>query len=158
MGKSTLLNALLYTSPPPTPSDSPDAPRERRRRPTVRNAKLPRGLKAIASSKPGETRKISFYQLSSKAVDSRKVSLLLVDLPGYGFSFAKQEQAQQWKSLMESYLLDRGKSLKRILLLIDARHGMKKADIEFLESLQNSLYQTKADGPKTTKVGVALLY
>jgi GTP-binding protein EngB required for normal cell division len=58
---------------------------------------------------------------------------------------------------MESYLLDRGKSLKRILLLIDARHGMKKADIEFLESLQNSLYQTKADGPKTTKVGVALL-
>ena len=79
-------------------------------------------------------------------MDSKRLSLLLIDLPGYGFAHASQEQAQQWQSLMESFVLERGKSLKRVLLLIDARHGMKKADIDFLTSLQASLYQGKGEG------------
>ena len=46
---------------------------------------------------------------------------------------------------MESYILNRGKALKRILFLIDSRHGMKKADIEFMTSLQDSLYDKKSN-------------
>jgi GTP-binding protein len=148
VGKSTLLNALLYREAQ-SPSDDP-LPFRKRVRPTSRTAKLPKGLKAATSSKPGETRRLSFYQLSSK-VDSSNVSLLLVDLPGYGFAYASEDQAKQWQSLMEFYILDGRKSLKRILLLIDSRHGMKKADIDFLESLQRLLYQ-KTDG-KSRKVG-----
>lgn len=110
---------------------------------TSRTAKLPKGLKAITSAKPGETRVISFYQLSAK-VDETKVSLVLVDLPGYGFAFASEEKAKEWQTLMKSYILGRGKPLKRILLLIDSRHGMKKADLEFLESLQTALLDTSS--------------
>ena len=66
------------------------------------------------------------------------MSMLLVDLPGYGFAFASEEKAIEWQSLMKSYILGRGKSLKRILLLVDARHGMKRADVDFLESMQGS--------------------
>eukprot|EP00980_Cylindrotheca_fusiformis_P004194 scaffold912_cov119-Cylindrotheca_fusiformis.AAC.10 len=148
VGKSTLLNALLYgnwTSPAETATN--DAPV--RKRPTGRTAKLPKGLKAITSSKPGETRVLNFYQLSSlcslpsgkKKQQTTKISLLLVDLPGYGFAYATQDKIEGWKQAMQDYILHRGKPLKRILLLIDARHGMKAADFEFMESLQTALYQ-----------------
>ena len=123
----------------------------RRLRPSSRGAKLPRGIKAATSPKPGETRAISFYQLSAK-VDTTRLSLLLVDLPGYGFAFASEEKANEWQSLMKAYILGRGKSLKRILLLIDSRHGMKKADFDFLESLQVSLLEQVSDSSKAPQV------
>jgi len=116
---------------------------------------LPRGVKAITSHKPGETKELSFYQLTadiisttddeSKSTEVAKMSLLLVDLPGYGFAFAKEERTIEWKNLMHHYLLER-KSLKRILLLIDARHGFKKSDFEFLGDLQDGLLAKSDDG------------
>jgi len=136
------LNALLYGARNEEGNET-DGHR-RRHRPTRRGAKLPKGIKAATSAKPGETREISFYQLSAK-VDNARLSLLLVDLPGYGFAFASEEKAKEWQSLMKSYILGRGKSLKRILLLIDSRHGMKKADLDFLESLQLSLLEQASD-------------
>ena len=74
------------------------------------------------------------------------MAMLLVDLPGYGFAYASPEQAEKWKALMESYILDRGSQLKRVLFLVDARHGMKKADTDFFETLQASMY-AKRSGP-----------
>jgi GTP-binding protein len=133
-------------------------PFRKRPRPTARTARLPKGLKAITSSKPGETRTLNFYQISSlvKTEDKKKkVSLLLVDLPGYGFAYATQNKMEGWKSLMQDYILNRGKPLKRILFLLDARHGMKKADLEFMESLQTALYDKQHDG-KSSKVGPLL--
>lgn len=136
------MNALLYGSRKSVLDDeeaegsSSSHRRLRRPKPTRWTAKLPRGLKATTSARPGETREISFYQRSSN-VDDSKVSIVLVDLPGYGFAFASPEREAEWQSLMKSYLLGRGKSLKRILLLIDARHGMKKADFDFLQSMQD---------------------
>eukprot|EP00526_Cylindrotheca_closterium_P000468 CAMPEP_0113632012 /NCGR_PEP_ID=MMETSP0017_2-20120614/16637_1 /TAXON_ID=2856 /ORGANISM="Cylindrotheca closterium" /LENGTH=548 /DNA_ID=CAMNT_0000542547 /DNA_START=84 /DNA_END=1727 /DNA_ORIENTATION=- /assembly_acc=CAM_ASM_000147 len=190
VGKSTLLNALLYGNHPKASQDHqddddsmpPSSYRNQRRRgkgpkPTARTAKLPKGLKAATSSKPGQTRTIDFYRLTAK-INSRttisnedddsdddddgktgnisgdessssleekiveettKISLQLVDLPGYGFAYATDDKMEAWKSLMQDYILNRGKPLKRILLLIDARHGMKTADIEFMESLQQAL-------------------
>ena len=40
---------------------------------------------------------------------------------------------------MQHYLLKRGKALKLILLLVDARHGLKRADFTFLENLQDAI-------------------
>uniref|UniRef100_A0A7S1VXG1 EngB-type G domain-containing protein n=1 Tax=Ditylum brightwellii TaxID=49249 RepID=A0A7S1VXG1_9STRA len=158
VGKSTLLNALLYGNQLGKPQE-----RQYRRGKTPENAKLPKGVKAVMSDKPGETRRITLYQLSSEIIKppkdeqgkkhKEKMSLLLADLPGYGFAFASEEKYKEWHDLMRHYLLDRGKSLKRVLLLIDARHGMKNADFEFLSSLQESLKSTSKEGatPKNVR-------
>jgi len=150
VGKSTLLNALLYGN-----IDTDLSPRQYQRGRVPDRIKLPRGVKAITSHKPGETKELSFYQLTadiisttddeSKSTEVAKMSLLLVDLPGYGFAFAKEERTIEWKNLMHHYLLER-KSLKRILLLIDARHGFKKSDFEFLGDLQDGLLAKSDDG------------
>merc|ERR1712127_791568 len=116
----------------------------------------------MGSNKPGETREITFYQLTSEInlptnenddhgdsikqkqnyknlckqnKQTPKLSIILADLPGYGFAYASEERALEWRELMKEYILNRGKSLKRVLLLLDARHGFKFADIEFLTQL-----------------------
>ena len=161
VGKSTLLNALLYGN------RFTDVPENRTyvRGKTPEGAKLPKGSKAIVSNKPGETKQITFYQLScdvmkkkkqlttteeeeeevvmtndeTKKKKKKKMTLLLVDLPGYGFAYTSEEKALEWKRLMNDYICNRSrKSLKRVLLLLDARHGFKKTDYEFLTSLDSN--------------------
>lgn len=142
VGKSTLLNALLYGN---QFDDGILQNREFVRGKTPAGAKIGKGVKASVSNTPGETKRITFYQLSSYVFDpavetkKKKVSLVLVDLPGYGFAYANEEKANDWKELMKNFILNRGNSLKRILFLIDARHGFKRTDFEFLEMLQNQL-------------------
>ena len=148
VGKSTLLNALLYGN-----IDEQLSARTFSRGRVPAGAKLPKGVKAATSAKPGETKKLTFYQLSAefttlrddqssvcakKTTDKEDMSLLLVDLPGFGYADASTRATKDWNDLMIHYLLER-RSLKRILLLLDARHGFKKTDFEFLASLQDGL-------------------
>jgi len=165
VGKSTLLNALLYGN-----IDTDLSPRQYQRGRVPDRIKLPRGVKAITSHKPGETKELSFYQLTADIISTTddesssetstevaKMSLLLVDLPGYGFAYAKEDRTIEWKNLMHHYLLER-KSLKRILLLIDARHGFKKSDFEFLGDLQDALLaKSDGDGNKVCDCGTLWL-
>lgn len=72
------------------------------------------------SSRPGKTRGIFFYLVNE--------TLLLVDLPGYGFSRAPKAVSSQWKSLVETYL-DRGAGPSLALHLIDIRHPPTRDDI-----------------------------
>lgn len=67
--------------------------------------------------------------------------MILADLPGYGFAYASQDKAEEWKQLMKKFILNEGKSLKRLLFLVDARHGFKRTDFEFLEMLQDGLVE-----------------
>ncbi|KAF9962450.1 hypothetical protein BGZ72_004818 [Mortierella alpina] len=83
---------------------------------------------ARVSSKPGLTRQLNFYRCGEKFV--------VVDMPGYGFAFAKPEDKAAWTALIEEYLSSR-KSLKRIYVMIDARHGLKVADKEFMSMLNS---------------------
>ena len=163
VGKSTVLNALLYGN-----TNESLKPRKFQRGRTPVGAKLPKGVKAITSHKPGETKELSFYQVTADiemqssndeaSADENgdakgkkaknpvsKMSLLLVDLPGYGFAFAKEERTKEWQELMHHYLLER-RSLKRILLLLDARHGFKQTDYEFLGDLQDGLLSKNING------------
>lgn len=64
------------------------------------------------------------------------IFIIIILSTGYGFAYTSEEKANTWKELMNSFLVERGRSLKRILLLIDARHGLKKADFDFLDTLQ----------------------
>ena len=152
VGKSTLLNALLYGNQNVMTMEEGDGLSRRGRRRIMQ--KMPRGKKAITSEKPGETQEITFYNLSStiesKLRSSTKsdsddksnasiCSLVLVDLPGYGFSFSSDERRLEWRSWIQSYMLGRGKYLKRLLLLLDARHGLKNEDIKFIDDAQRML-------------------
>ncbi|CBI15835.3 unnamed protein product, partial [Vitis vinifera] len=49
------------------------------------------------SDKPGLTQTINFFKLGSK--------LSLVDLPGYGFAYAKEEVKDSWEELVNEYMI-----------------------------------------------------
>lgn len=103
---------------------------------------------ARTSRTPGRTQQINFFQLGSE--------LMLVDLPGYGFARASKEKIGNWTALIHAYLLGRP-NLRRLCLLIDARHGLKKTDEALMEELDKAavVYQivlTKADKMSKTTV------
>ena len=112
------------------------------------NALVGRSNLARASSEPGRTREVNFFLLDGR--------LRLVDLPGYGFAKAARTTARQFQNLGRAYLRGRP-NLKRVYLLIDARHGLKKVDDEALDALDLAAvsYQivlTKADKLKPAEV------
>jgi len=96
---------------------------------------------ARASNEPGRTREVNFFVMD--------VGPRLVDLPGYGFARASKKTVNQFQNLGRAYLRGRP-NLKRVYLLIDARHGLKSVDAEALDALDLAAvsYQivlTKAD-------------
>ena len=103
---------------------------------------------ARASNEPGRTREVNFFLLDER--------LRLVDLPGYGFARASKTVTAKFQNLGRAYLRGRP-NLKRVYLLIDARHGLKAVDGEALEALDIAAvsYQivlTKADKLKPAEV------
>ncbi|KSB91008.1 GTP-binding protein [Caulobacter vibrioides] len=103
---------------------------------------------ARASNEPGRTREINFFLLAEQ--------LRLVDLPGYGFARVSRSTASKFQDLGRQFLRGRP-NLKRVYLLIDSRHGLKKVDAEAMDALDISAvsYQivlTKADKIKPPEV------
>ena len=103
---------------------------------------------ARASNSPGRTREVNFFVLAEQ--------LRLVDLPGYGFARVSRSVADKFQDLGRAYLRGRA-NLKRVYLLIDARHGLKSVDTEALDALDVAAvsYQivlTKADKMKPAEV------
>ena len=90
------------------------------------NALTGRNSLARTSNTPGRTQEINLFDLSGR--------LVLVDMPGYGFAQAPKDVVERWTKLVFAYLRGRP-SLMRVCLLIDARHGPKKADEEVIELL-----------------------
>jgi GTP-binding protein len=82
---------------------------------------------AFTSSTPGRTQTLNFYRIDG--------SLYFVDLPGYGYSRVPQAVSAQWRSLIESYLLDR-KTLDLCFLILDARRGWMEGDLQLKEWLE----------------------
>jgi len=115
------------------------------------NALVNRHRLARASTEPGRTREINFFLLDDR--------LRLADLPGYGFARASKTTARKFQDLGRAYLRGRP-NLKRVYLLIDARHGIKPPDETALDALDLSAvsYQvilTKADKIKPAE-GLAM--
>ena len=114
------------------------------------------GRKAIAraSVTPGRTQELNFFEVGEPT------RLRLVDMPGYGFAKAPPEVVRQWQRLVRDYL--RGRVvLKRVLLLIDARHGIKPPDAEMMAMLDEAavgyrLVLTKADKIKPTELAAVM--
>jgi len=89
------------------------------------------GQKKLAktSSTPGRTQQLNYFNLDDK--------LYLVDLPGYGFAKAPKDIVKNWQKLINSCLVGRA-TLRRVFLLIDSRHGIKKIDEEIMEMLDKA--------------------
>ncbi len=67
---------------------------------------------ARTSNQPGRTQTINFYRVDT---------VCLVDLPGYGFAKVPEGVRNQWRPMIENYLMGRS-NLVGVLHLIDVRH------------------------------------
>ena len=90
------------------------------------NALVKQKSLARVSVTPGRTQQVNFFCLADKVT--------FVDLPGYGFAKAPKNLVRAWERMSLGYLKNRI-NLKRLFLLIDSRHGLKKNDLEFMEQL-----------------------
>ena len=114
------------------------------------------GRRSIArtSVTPGRTQELNFVEVGEPT------QFRLVDMPGYGFAKAPVKVVEKWKQLVRTYL--RGRAvLKRTLVLIDSRHGIKPVDAEMMTMLDESaasyrLVLTKADKIKASELAATL--
>jgi GTP-binding protein len=116
------------------------------------NALTGRKTLARVSQTPGRTKQINFFNLGGR--------LMLVDLPGYGYAKASKELAMEWQNLIFAYLSGRA-TLKRALLLIDARRGLMASDLSVMElfdraAVSYELVLTKSDSLKPAEAELLL--
>jgi GTP-binding protein len=104
------------------------------------------GQKALAraSSQPGRTKQLNFFNLGGR--------LVLVDMPGYGYAQAAKEVKEDWQGLMFDFLRGR-QPLRRVVLLLDARIELKASDHAVMDLLDRAavtyqLVLTKTDSVK----------
>ena len=115
------------------------------------NALTGRRMLARTSNTPGRTRQLNFFDLGGE--------LMLVDLPGYGYAEASKSAVERWTGLVRRYLRSRA-SLRRVCVLIDARHGIKEPDRPILQMLDQAgisyqLVLTKTDKLRTSELSGA---
>jgi len=115
------------------------------------NALTNRKALARTSNTPGRTQELNFFDVGEP------LRLRLVDMPGYGFAEAPKDLVKRWRFLVNDYL--RGRAvLKRALVLIDSRHGLKEVDREIMRMLDDAavsyhLVLTKSDKVKPSALG-----
>ncbi|MFV0679008.1 ribosome biogenesis GTP-binding protein YihA/YsxC [Ottowia sp.] len=114
---------------------------------------------AYASKKPGRTQHINLFALGRQG----STDAVLADLPGYGYAAVPQADKQRWQRMMANYLVSRA-SLSAVVMLCDARHGLKELDEVLLEvirprvegGLRFLVLLTKADKLNRTEQSKAL--
>jgi len=114
------------------------------------NALTNRNNLARTSNTPGRTQELNFFDVGDPLL------FRLVDMPGYGYAKAPKDVVKQWRFLVNDYL--RGRAvLKRALVLIDSRHGIKDVDRDVMKMLDEAavsyrLVLTKADKIKASEL------
>lgn len=110
------------------------------------------GRKAIAraSVTPGRTQELNFFEVGEPTM------FRLVDMPGYGFAKAPVKVVDKWRALVRTFLRGRV-PLKRTMVLVDSRHGLKDTDLAMMQMLDEAavgyrLVLTKADKVKASEL------
>jgi len=109
---------------------------------------------ARTSNTPGRTQELNFFEVG------QPTQIRLVDMPGYGFAEAPKDLVKRWRFLVNDFL--RGRAvLRRAIVLIDSRRGIKPVDIEIMEMLDGAavnyqLVLTKTDKVKATDLAKTL--
>lgn len=114
------------------------------------NALTGRNGLARTSNTPGRTQELNFFDVGEPLL------FRLVDMPGYGFAKAPKDVVRKWRYLVNDYLRGR-QVLKRTLLLIDSRHGVKDVDRDIMKMLDDAavsyrIVMTKADKVKASEL------
>ena len=112
------------------------------------NALTNRSALARTSNTPGRTQELNFFDVGDP------LKFRLVDMPGYGFAEAPKDVVKKWRFLVNDYLRGR-QVLKRALVLIDSRHGIKDVDTDVMDMLDAAavsyrIILTKADKIKAS--------
>ena len=141
--------------PPEGPAEIAFAGRSNVGKSSLINALVGHKGLARTSNTPGRTQELNYFVpdgFSGEADDLPPMAL--VDMPGYGYAQAPKEQVDAWTKLVFDYL--RGRStLKRVYVLIDSRHGIKKNDDEVLDLLDKAAVSYQLVLTKTDKIKAA---
>lgn len=140
--------ASLDRLPPPAAPEIAFVGRSNVGKSSLVNALTGRRSLARTSHTPGRTQQLNFFDLEGR--------LMLVDLPGYGYAKASKRDIAQWSALVRDYLRGRA-DLKRLCLLIDARHGPKESDEELMQMLDEAAVSFQAILTKIDKVKASAL-
>ncbi|WP_428427240.1 ribosome biogenesis GTP-binding protein YihA/YsxC [Pararhizobium sp.] len=112
------------------------------------------GQKGLArtSNTPGRTQELNYFVPDGYSGQPGDLPpMALVDMPGYGYAQAPKEHVDAWTKLVFDYL--RGRStLKRVYVLIDSRHGIKKNDDDVLDLLDKAAVSYQVILTKTDKI------
>jgi GTP-binding protein len=119
------------------------------------NALTNRSKLARASNTPGRTQELNIFDVGRDPLVMR-----LVDMPGYGFAEAPRDMVKRWRFLINDFLRGR-QVLKRALVLVDSRHGLKDVDRDVMKMLDDAavsyhIVLTKADKVKPTELAKTL--
>lgn len=112
------------------------------------NAVCGRSTVARTSNTPGRTQELNFFDITGR--------MIMVDMPGYGFANAPKDKVDAWTRLVNGFLRGRP-TLRRCMLLVDSRHGLKDNDRDMMKMLDQSavIYQvvlTKIDKLKASEL------
>ena len=112
-----------------------------------KNSKL-----AMTSQTPGKTKVVNHFLVND--------SWYLVDLPGYGFAKLGQKARDEIQAVVRDYVFN-SEELVLLFVLIDSRHDLGSADLDFITDLGEngipfSIIYTKCDkqGPNVLKAQI----
>jgi GTP-binding protein len=114
------------------------------------NALTNRNGLARTSNTPGRTQELNFFDVGDP------LKFRLVDMPGYGFAEAPKDVVKQWRFLINDFLRGR-QVLKRALVLIDSRHGIKDVDGDVMDMLDAAAVSYRIVLTKTDKIKASAL-
>jgi GTP-binding protein len=115
--------AQLAQLPLPGPAEIAFAGRSNSGKSSAINALARRGGLAFKSRTPGRTQQINFFALRGGA--------RVADLPGYGYAAVPKEVKRSWQDFLWAYVTTRS-TLIGLVVVVDARHGIKPLDVELL--------------------------